>query len=170
MSKDATRIMLLCLAASVATANAQQAGPTDEWPLQRQHLLAGRYVGKLQAYTQDCQTVRAELKLDVRGANEALHPYTLTTTCIDSDMRHTAPRTIAGSWSLDQLGGSCLMLGFEDPDDPLVGPNLYGFRLEEANTRPRRGEGANYVLAQDGSNCHSGMPPEHQDKRLRRVR
>lgn len=167
MYKEAMSILLFGLA--VAAADAAQPASGDDWPPQRQHLLAGRYVGKLQGYTRDCETVRADLRLEVGAASETAHRYTLTTTCIAGAARRAAPRTITGVWGIDQMASSCLMLGFEDPDDPQVGPNIYGFRVEEAESRSRRAA-ADYVLAQDGMNCHSGMPPEHADKRLRRVR
>ncbi|MBB4126203.1 hypothetical protein GGR77_001493 [Xanthomonas translucens] len=167
MYKEATSALLLGLAA--AAADAAQPASGDDWPPQRQQLLAGRYVGKLQGYTPDCDTVRADFKLEAGVASETAHRYTLTTTCIAGAARHTAPRTITGMWGIDQMASSCLTLGFEDPDDPQVGPTIYGFRVEEAASRGRRAA-ADYVLAQHGMNCHSGMPSEHADKRLRRVR
>ncbi|MEB1528820.1 hypothetical protein [Xanthomonas sp. WHRI 7945] len=172
MNKEAMSALLLGLAAATAAmaADSPQPASGDDWPPQRQKLLAGRYVGKLQGYTRDCETVRADLRLEVGSASETVHRYTLTTTCITGAGRQVAPRTITGVWGIDQMASSCLTLGFEDPDGPQVGPNIYGFRVEEAQARGRRAAAADYDLAQDGINCHSGMPPEHADKRLRRVR
>lgn len=170
MSKDTIRIMLLCLAASAAMANARQADPADGWPLQRQHLLAGHYAGKLQSYMRNCQTVRAELWLQMQPQREKSRRYTLKTTCIAGAAQHAPPRTISGSWWMDRVGDSCLTLSFEDPGDPQIGPSLYGFRIEQDPPSGSRPRAAGQVLVQDGHNCHSGSPPEQRDKRLRRVR
>ncbi|WP_205394344.1 hypothetical protein [Xanthomonas hydrangeae] len=175
MSKDATILLFRCLTASTiigaATATARQPAPIEAWPLQQQHLLAGRYTGKLQPYTQDCQAVRADLVLHKTGKpSDNSRRYTLKTTCIAGAARHTAPKTMVGSWWIDQIGGSCLMLSFEDPNDPMIGPNIYGFRIEQDTISERHAHRTDYALAQDGHNCHSGNPPEDQDKVLRRVR
>ncbi|MCC8618204.1 hypothetical protein [Xanthomonas vesicatoria] len=173
MSKDAMKTILACtiaIAVGVAsTASAEQTNPNDLWPLQRQQLLTGTYTGKLSSYTQDCQTVSAELFLSMPMPSREMQRYTLKTICIAGGQLNDPPRTITGSWDLNESSGSCLTLNFMDVNDPMVGPNIYGFAVEEDQLTSDH-KHPNYLLAQDGSNCHSGRSPEYDDKVLRRVR
>lgn len=60
MFKNALKSLLVfsfvsaTVTAFLGMAAAQQAHPSDLWPLQRQYLLIGTYVGKLNSYKQDC--------------------------------------------------------------------------------------------------------------------
>ncbi|MBB6574550.1 hypothetical protein [Xanthomonas arboricola] len=173
MSKEAKKTLLACTIAIVlvvvSTASAEQKDQSDLWPLKRQQVLTGTYTGQLTSYTQDCQTVRAELFLSMPTPSGNMQRYTLKTTCIAGNQLNGPPRTITGAWNMDEAIGSCLVLNFMDVDDPMVGPNIYGFAVEE-DLLPSDHKHPIYVLAQDGHNCHSGRSPEYDDKVLRRVR
>ncbi|WP_115554141.1 hypothetical protein [Xanthomonas arboricola] len=173
MSKDAKKTLLTCTIALVlfvvSTASAAQKGRSDLWPLKRQQVLTGTYTGQLASYTQDCQTVRAELFLSMPTPSRNMQRYTLKTTCIAGNQLNGPPRKITGAWDMDEGSGSCLVLNFIDVDDPMVGPNIYGFAVEE-DPLPSDHKHPIYILAQDGHNCHSGRSPEYDDKVLRRVR
>ncbi|MEA9564809.1 MULTISPECIES: hypothetical protein [unclassified Xanthomonas] len=172
MSKDAKKTLLACTIALVlvvvSTASAEQKDRSDLWPLKRQQVLTGTYTGQLTSYTQDCQTVRAELFLSMPTPSRNMQRYTLKTTCIAGNQLNGPTRTITGAWDMDEASGSCLVLNFIDVDDPMVGPNIYGFDVEEDPLHSDHKHHI-YVLAQDGHNCHSGKSPEYDDKVLRRV-
>ncbi|MEA9921903.1 hypothetical protein [Xanthomonas campestris] len=174
MFKNALKSLLVfsfvsaTVTAFLGMAAAQQAHPSDLWPLQRQYLLIGTYVGKLNSYKQDCQVVHAELSLSMATPSSTIQRYTLKTTCMAGGKPNAAPATITGSWDMDQKIGSCLILNFVDSNDPMIGPTVYGFSVEpdaasDGTMRP------NYILAQDGDSCHSGRPPEDADKVLRKL-
>ncbi|MCL1551810.1 hypothetical protein [Xanthomonas nasturtii] len=95
--------------------------------------------------------------------------YRLKTFCIAGGQLNEPPRTITGSWNMDETSGSCLILNFMDVNDPMVGPNIYGFVVEEAPLSSDH-ERPTFLLAQDGHNCHSGRSPEYDDKVLKRAR
>ncbi|CAD1794188.1 hypothetical protein XarjCFBP8253_00050 [Xanthomonas arboricola pv. juglandis] len=165
-----TSLFLLSSTGSViAEQKAHQVDPPTAWPASRQHLLAGHYVGKLHPSNTQCQAVRAELWLEAIKGNKQSRHYILKTTCIaPKTQRGTASTTERGPWWLDQMGDECLILSRDDVSDLSLDPNMYGLRINQ-ETGPN-GQQAILSLAQDGHNCHSGSPPEHRDKVLRRVR
>ncbi len=164
----------LSLAAGLATAGEPPRRPGYDqspgygpimWPLRRQHLLAGHYIGLLHLGTPACADARADLVLQATPGQHDSHHYTLTTNCLDG---RSAPQTLRADWWVDEIAGSCLIL--EHPADPQFPPPypLYGFRIDDAavdipfEQRPQ-------TLAQDGGSCQSGMPEEYTGKLLRRV-
>ncbi|WOB25034.1 MULTISPECIES: hypothetical protein [Xanthomonas] len=144
-----------------------------EWPLRRQHLLAGHYNGNIQVTVDrtDCPAATADLRLDAtKGRPESRH-YTLSYTCLSGKDPDSRKRTVTlrSTWWIDEIAGSCLILERE-PDaarnPPLAYP-LYGFRINE-NTHSKAVTGV--LLSQDGSDCQSGGASEYVDKTLKRVR
>ncbi|KLD70982.1 hypothetical protein Y887_08790 [Xanthomonas pisi DSM 18956] len=169
----ARSVLLILFVSGASPAQAEKRASQDDaltdWPLSRQHLLAGHYVGKLHPDNRQCQSVRAELWLEAAKANKDSRRYTLKTTCITGQAQgRAATLTERGPWWLDMMGDECLILSREDVSDLSLNPNLYGFRINPAGTS--KGHRAGYELAQDGQNCHSGDWPEHRDKVLKRVR
>ncbi|MBB3802718.1 hypothetical protein FHR47_002997 [Xanthomonas arboricola] len=172
MQADAAVISSLFLLISAGTTfaeqNANRDDPPSAWPLGRQHLLAGHYVGKLYPNNTQCQAVRAELWLEAKGNKESRR-YILKTACIAPEtQRSTTTTTERGPWWLDKNGDECLILSRDDVSDLSLNPNMYGFRIDQ-ETGPK-GQQASFSLVQDGNNCHSGSPLEHRDKVLRRAR
>lgn len=162
-------LLLISTSTALAEQNANQNDPPTAWPLSRQHLLVGHYVGKLHPDNTQCQAVRAELWLEAKKGNKESRRYTLKTSCVDPQtQRRAAITTERGPWWLDRMGDECLMLSRDDVSDLSLNPNMYGFRINKETAT--RGQEASFSLAQDGNNCHSGSPPEHRDKVLRRVR
>ncbi|AVQ07546.1 TPA: hypothetical protein HH295_00450 [Xanthomonas vasicola pv. zeae] len=152
---------------ALAEQNANQDDPPTAWPLGRQHLLAGHYVGKLHPDNVQCQAVRAELWLEAKGNKESRR-YILKTVCIAPEtQRSTTTTTERGPWWLDKNGDDCLILSRNDVSDLSLNPNMYGFRINEETGS--KGQQASFSLAQDGNNCNSGNPLEHRDKVLRRA-
>ncbi|MEQ8035206.1 hypothetical protein [Xanthomonas sp. WHRI 6106] len=173
MSKDAKNTRLACTMAiaivAAGTAAAEPANRSDPWPLERQQLLTGHYTGQLESYAQDCRVVSAELSLSMPTPSRKMQRYTLKTFCIAGGHVNDAPRTMTGFWDMAERIGSCLLLNFIDVDDPLVGPNIYGFAVEE-DLPSSDDQHPKYLLVQDGQNCHSGRSPEYDDKVLRKTR
>ncbi|KUF24654.1 hypothetical protein [Xanthomonas phaseoli] len=146
---------------------------TIKWPERRQHLLAGRYTGKIQVQVDRgaCPSASADLRLEaIKGSQDSRH-YTLTYTCLSGTDPNYRKKTVTlrSTWGIDEIAGSCLILQREpDPtlNPPLYYP-LYGFRIHE-NDSPGAGHGI--VLSQDGSDCESGGASEYLDKKLKRLR
>src|SRR5688572_21981346 len=99
--------------AQVATENGGY-GPIV-WPKERQHELAGHYVGTLRDY--ECENMIANLALD------KAHHYVLTVECTEED---SSARTLRGGWWIDEIGGSCLILNNEDGEE-----KMFGFRISD---------------------------------------
>jgi hypothetical protein len=144
-----------------------------KWPARRQHLLAGRYTGKIQVQVdrRACPSATADLRLEaIKGRPDSLH-YTLTYTCLSGKDPNYRKKivTLRSTWGIVEIAGSCLIL--EREPDPALNPPLYyplyGFRILE-NEAP--GASHSIVLSQDGSDCESGGASEYLDKTLKRVR
>ena len=143
-----------------------------QWPLRRQHLLAGHYVGKLQVEVdrRDCPTAIADLRLEAIKGKDDSHRYTLKYTCLSGRDPNYRKRTVTlrSTWWIDEIAGSCLML--EKEPDPKRKPSsypLYGFRIE-GNGDSKLAVAS--LLSQDGSDCESGGASEYLDKKLKRAR
>ncbi|APP74643.1 hypothetical protein [Xanthomonas vesicatoria] len=170
---------------TTATCSAQEARNPDydytpgsnygpiKWPERRQHLLAGRYTGKIQVQVDRsaCPSATADLRLvAIKGRPESRR-YTLTYTGLSGKDPNYRKRivTLRSTWWIDEIAGSCLIL--EREPDPALNPPLdyplYGFRILE-NDAPGAGHGI--VLSQDGSDCESGGASEYHDKKLKRIR
>lgn len=109
-----------------------------EWPADRQSLLEGRYSGTVRDSShagRDCEFSTAEL--DVLGDNR----YAIDLRCREAPSRH---RRLEGSWWIDEIAGSCLIL-VRPGADASSGQHMYGFRIV----------GAAVALVQDGGGCQA---------------
>ncbi|AUI90186.1 hypothetical protein EBA01_08185 [Xanthomonas oryzae pv. oryzae] len=123
--------LFISVGTALAEQNANQDDPPTAWPLGRQHLLAGHYVGKLHPDNTQCQAVRAELWLEAK-ANKKSRRYILKTACIAPEAQHsTTTTTERGPWWLDKNGDDCLTLSRDDVSDLSLNPNMYGFGINE---------------------------------------
>lgn len=119
--------------AQVATENGGY-GPIV-WPKERQHELAGEYVGTLRDH--ECGNMTARLTLD-----EA-HRYVLTVHCTE---QKPPLRTLRGDWWVDEIAGSCLIL---DKNRDEV--KMFGFRIsDDANLLSLDGGGCTAADERDG--------------------
>ncbi|MBB3813824.1 hypothetical protein CPBF426_15810 [Xanthomonas arboricola pv. juglandis] len=176
-------VAVIVLAATPSVAQTQQHNPDYDytpgsnygpiqWPLRRQHLLAGHYVGRLQVAVDrlDCPTAIADLRLEAIKGDQDSHRYTLKYTCLsgrDPDYRKRTV-TLRSTWWIDEIAGSCLVLEREpDPKRTISSYPLYGFRID-ANGDPKLKVAS--LLSQDGSDCESGGASEYVDKQLKRIR
>lgn len=127
-----------------AQAQAEAAPPSTvsdyrvEWPRDRQHLLVGDYAGTLRdGWRRDmaCEFLDARLTVNVDGR------YALHGRCTDGSGDRAILR---GSWWVDEIAGSCLIL-MQEPPIPGQDDRLFGFRIV----------GAAVALVQDGGNCQA---------------
>jgi hypothetical protein len=158
------RIATIVLVAALATAGLahdQDVAGSQQWPDQRQHLLAGHYVGQVRdssrAY-QSCEYLDADLDLRYSGAGaNAELTYALVTSCPEDRSMRLEYRS---TWWNEVIGGDCLVLQPElgpNPEYPWNEGHLFGFRIEDDAS----------ALYQDGSGCVSA--DERDNVELKRV-
>ena len=111
--------------AQVATENGGY-GPIV-WPKERQHELAGHYLGTLRGY--GCENMTASLALD------KAHHYVLTVDCTEGS---SPARALRGDWWIDEIAGSCLILNNGDGEE-----KMFGFRISDDAD----------LLSLDGGDC-----------------
>jgi hypothetical protein len=120
--------------------SAGAAGSTEkyvsDWPKERQPQLAGHYKG----YVRDWMNKKTAC--EYKSANlhiQANNRYSLSTRC---DRGKGAEEVVTGSWWIDEIAGSCLIL-MREPPLQYEDENWYGFRIE----------GDAVSLSQDGGQC-----------------
>jgi hypothetical protein len=142
-------------------ARAQGVDTSEKWPDQRQHLLAGHYIGQIRDSSRahrSCEYLDADLDLRYSGEGaDAERTYTLVTSCPgDRSVR----KEYRSTWWNEVIGGDCLVLQPEmgpSPEHPWNDGHLFGFRIED--------DGNTLYLA--GAGCVSA--DERDNVELKRV-
>jgi hypothetical protein len=141
--------------------HAQGVDTSNKWPDDREHLLAGHYIGQVRDPSrahQPCEYLAADLDLrysHVGGKTE--RTYTLAVSCLEDPSMN---REYESTWWNEVIGGDCLVLQPElgpNPEHPRNEGHLFGFRIDDdAN-----------ALYMDGRGCVSA--DERDNVELRRV-
>lgn len=146
------RIATIFMVAALATAwlaHAQEVVSSRQWPDQRQHLLAGHYIGQVRdsdRENQPCEYLDADLDLRFSRRNDEIErTYSLVLRCPEDP---TMSRKLESTWWDDVIAGDCLILQPElgpDPEYPWNEGKLFGFRIEDDAS----------ALYQDGGSCEA---------------
>ena len=154
-------VLVVATAAPAWFAHAQGVDTSRQWPDQRQHLLAGHYIGQVRDSSrtyQSCEYLDADLDLRYSGEGaEAQRTYTIAVTCPEDPSMN---RKYESTWWNEVIGGDCLVLQPElgpNPEYPWNEGHLFGFRIEDDAS----------ALYQDGSGCVSA--DERDNVELNRV-
>jgi hypothetical protein len=130
----ATIVMVPALA-TAGLAHAQDVAGSQQWPDQRQHLLAGHYIGQVRdsdRENQPCEYLDADLDLRFSRRHEEIErTYSLVLKCPGEP---TMNRKLKSTWWDDVIAGDCLILQPElgpNPEHPWNEGKLFGFRIED---------------------------------------